>query len=53
MGMDFDMNAAVALIGRQQIEITVLRERVALIQTHRCEPCSAECCASKAPEPSE
>lgn len=42
--MEIPQNKALELIGAQQIEITILREALALARQHRCEPCSDSCC---------
>lgn len=42
--MEIPQGKALEIIGAQQIELVVLRERVALLQQHRCEPCRQSCC---------
>lgn len=39
---------AFELIGKQQLEIALLRERLGILQQHQCAVCVRECC--KEPE---
>jgi hypothetical protein len=32
------------IIGAQQVEIALLRERVGILSAHQCQKCPAECC---------
>lgn len=40
--MEIPQSKALELIGAQQIEITILRERIGILSQHQCEPCGLE-----------
>jgi hypothetical protein len=46
MGMEVGQDLAFAVIGRQVLELEVLRAHVARLQQHECAPipCQRECC---------
>lgn len=40
--MEITQNKAFEIIGQQQMEIVILRERIGILTGHKCEPCDRE-----------